>query len=495
MPKAIAVMTVHESEVSSCRKTINSILNRNPEINVLVCIQSETEGYTPPVMNRVETHVMKPTHDPLKPISIAMKRYDSLPIISVQPNINYDSNCLEDLYRMHEQFPNSICTAAFNIIKVSRNDDKVVATLSSLAERRKDTNLANKYYELVCAQETIYPAANSGSGFTFMYDCELRDFSLELREYKLDENNAHIFMSILCQDNGIAIRHLTPAMELPAPPYMEQLKKAVEDFYDKLIPPFSHALPLKEDRGTDEDMEITVVTSTKNRVLTMQEKDISRKFFFVDEEHEQPNIDKFNPWFCELTALYYLHKHSKAKYVGLEHYRRCFVMQDNGSYDPNAYNILSRYDARDILDEYDAIVTFHQHTPGRSAYSFLEVSHYTKMFNAWLDIVEEGTPGFKKFCLDWLHHDMLICCNMFIARKELIDKYCEWLFANTRAFMRKYPLSEKRYRHIGYLGEFTFGAWLLFNKYRLKLQPHIRFNKTLTELEETERTTICREEI
>lgn len=495
MPKAIAVMTVHESELSSCRKTINSILNRNPEINVLVCIQSETEGFTPPVMNRVETHVMNPTHNPLEPISIAMKRYEKLPIISVQPNINYDSNCLEELYRMHEQFPNSICTAAFNIIKVSRKDDKVVATLSSLAERRKDTNLANKYYELVCAQETIYPAANSGSGFTFMYDCELRDFSLELREYHLDENNAHIFMSILCQDNGIAIRHLTPAMELPAPPYMEQLKNAVEDYYDKLIPPVSHALPLKEDRGSDEDMEITVVTSTKNRVLTMQEKDISRKFFFVDEEHEQPNIDKFNPWFCELTALYYLHKHSTAKYVGLEHYRRCFVMQDNGSYDPNAYNILSRYDARDILDEYDAIVTFHQHTPGRSAYSFLEVSHYTKMFNAWLDIVEEGTPGFKKFCLDWLHHDMLICCNMFIARKELIDKYCEWLFANTRAFMRKYPLSEKRYRHIGYLGEFTFGSWLLFNKYRLKLQPHIRFNKTLTELEETERTTICREEI
>ena len=495
MPKAIAVMTVHENELSSCRKTINSILNRNPEINVLVCIQSETEGFTPPVMNRVETHVMKPTHNPLEPISIAMKRYEKLPIISVQPNINYDSNCLEELYRMHEQFPNSICTAAFNIIKVSRNDDKVVATLSSLAEKRKDTNLANKYYELVCAQETIYPAANSGSGFTFMYDCELRDFSLELREYKLDENNAHIFMSILCQDNGIAIRHLTPAMELPAPPYMEQLKKAVEDYYDKLIPPISHALPLKEDRLADDDMEITVVTSTKNRVLTMQEKDISRNFFFVDEEHEQPNIDKFNPWFCELTALYYLHKHSTAKYVGLEHYRRCFVMQDNGSYDPNAYNILSRYDARDILDEYDAIVTFHQHTPGRSAYSFLEVSHYTKMFNAWLDIVEEGTPGFKKFCLDWLHHDMLICCNMFIARKELIDKYCEWLFANTRAFMRKYPLSEKRYRHIGYLGEFTFGAWLLFNKYRLKLQPHIRFNKTLTELEETERTTICREEI
>lgn len=495
MPKAIAVLTVNESEVSSCRKTINSILNKNPEIDVLLCIQTETEGFTPPEMNRVETHVMKPTHDPLKPISIAMKRYNTLPIISVQPNINYGSNCLEELYRMHEQFPYSICTAAFNIIKVSRKDDKVVATLSSLAERRKDTNLENKYYELVCAQETIYPAANSGSGFTFMYDCELRDDPLELREFHLDENNAHIFMSILCQDNGIAIRHLTPAMELPAPPYIEQLTKAVEEFYDSLIPPVSHALPLKEDRGTDDEMEITVVTSTKNRVLTMQEKEISRKFFFVDEEHYQPNIDKFNPWFCELTALYYMHKHSKAKYVGLEHYRRCFVMQENGSYDPNAYTILSRYDARDILDEYDAIVAFHQHTPGRTAYSYLEISKQANMFNDWLDVVDAGTPGFKQFCLDRLQHEALICCNMFITKKEIIDKYCEWLFANTRAYMRKYPLSDSVLRHIGYFGEFTFGSWLLFNKYRLKLQPHIRFNKELTEIDESERTTICWEEL
>ena len=488
MPKAIAVLTVTETDLSTCRKTINSILNKNPEINVLLCIQTETEEFTPPEMNRVETHVMKPTYDPLKPISIAMKRYNTLPIISVQPNINYDSNCLEELYRMHEQFPTSICTAAFNIIKVSRNDDKVVATLSSLAERRKDTNLANKYYELVCAHETIYPAANSGSGFTFMYDCELREFPL-------DENNAHIFMSILCQDNDIVIRHLSPAMELPVPPYMDQLKQDVEEFYDQLIQPVSHALPLKEDRVTDDEMEITVVTSTKNRVLTMQEKERSRKFFFVDEEHDKPNIDKFNPWFCELTALYYMHKHSKAKYVGLEHYRRCFVMQENGSYDPNAYNILNRYDARDILDEYDAIVAFHQHTQGRTAYSFLEVSKQADMFNDWLDVVDTGTPGFKQFCLDRLQHEALICCNMFIAKKELIDKYCEWLFANTRAYMRKYPLSDNVLRHIGYFGEFTFGSWLLFNKYRLKLQPHIRFNRELTEIDEAERTTICREEV
>ena len=488
MPKAIAALTVKESELNYCRKTVKSILNKNPEIDVLLCIQRETEEFTPPKINRVETYMMEPTDNPLVPIRVAMNRYPKLPIISVQPTINYDSNCLEELFRMHERFPYSICTAAFNLVKVSRNDDKPVATMSSLAERRKDIDLSNKYYELVCPHETIYPSADSGSGFTFMYDCELTEFPL-------DETTAYIFMSIICTDNKISIRHLAPSYELPVPPNKDEILKAVEEYYDQIIPPMSHELPLKEGRETDDEMEITVVTSTKNRVAKIQEDDRARRFFFVDEPHDNPNIDSFNKWFCELTALYYLQQHSKAKYVGLEHYRRCFVHQDAGSYDINDYSILNKHAAIEILQDYDAIVTFHQHTPGRSAYSFLEVSHQAKMFNAWLDIVEEGTPGFKHFCLDRLNHEALLCCNMFIARKELIDTYCDWLFANTRKFMQKYPLSDKKLRHIGYLGEFTFGSWLLFNKYRLKLQPHIRFNKELTALEETERTTICREEL
>lgn len=492
MTKAIAVLQVKEHELGQCRKTVCSILNKNPEINVLLCIQTETEGFTVPEaikeMNRVSTHLMAPTDDPLAALVYGMDEYPSLPIISVKSGINYDSNCLEELYRMHEKFPRSICTAAFNMVKVSRNDDKPVATFSSLAEKRKDTNLANKYYEIVCPQDTLYPPSDS-TMFTCMHE-------FDFDKVPMNEDTAYIFMAIVCADYDISIRHLSPALELPEPQNKEAIIEAVREYYDQLFPPISHALPLKKDGDPDEEMEVYVVSSTKNRVARIIENDPCRKFFFVDEEHDEPNIDRFNPWFCELTALYYLHKHSTAKYVGLEHYRRCFVMQDNGSYDVNSsYNILPKSDAIEILEKYDAIVAFHQHTKGRSAYSFLEVSHYTKMFNAWLDIVEEGTPGFKQFCLDRLHHDMLICCNMFIAKKELIDKYCEWLFPNTRKFMKKYPVSEKKYRHIGYLGEFTFGSWLLFNKYKLKLQPHIRFNKDLSDLEETERTVICMEEL
>ena len=69
-------------------------------------------------------------------------------------------------------------------------------------------------------------------------------------------------------------------------------------------------------------MKIYVVGSTKNSFLPLNS---IREKFFIDEKHNGDNIDSLNPWYCELTAMYYLWKNCNDDIVGLEHYRRYFV--------------------------------------------------------------------------------------------------------------------------------------------------------------------------
>ena len=91
-------------------------------------------------------------------------------------------------------------------------------------------------------------------------------------------------------------------------------------------------------------MKIYVVGSSKNNFLPL---DNIREKFLIDQKHEGDNIDFLNPWYCELTGLYYLWKHCDDDIVGLEHYRRYFV---NGK-----GNLLSENEIRNILKNYDVI--------------------------------------------------------------------------------------------------------------------------------------------
>ena len=67
------------------------------------------------------------------------------------------------------------------------------------------------------------------------------------------------------------------------------------------------------------EVNIYVVGSHRNKFLELGD---SYTKFFIDEQHNGDNIDNRNPYYCELTGLYYLWKHCDDEIVGLEHYRR-----------------------------------------------------------------------------------------------------------------------------------------------------------------------------
>ena len=89
-------------------------------------------------------------------------------------------------------------------------------------------------------------------------------------------------------------------------------------------------------------MKIYVVGSSKSKFLPL---DNIREKFLIDQKHEGDNIDFLNPWYCELTGLYYLWKHIDDDIIGLEHYSRYFVN--------DKANLLSESEIRNALTDCD----------------------------------------------------------------------------------------------------------------------------------------------
>lgn len=200
------------------------------------------------------------------------------------------------------------------------------------------------------------------------------------------------------------------------------------------------------------NMKIYVVGSSRNRFFQL---DGIRKKFLIDSPHPGDNIDQLNRWLCEMTGLYYMWKNEPEDILGLEHYRRHFADPSGG--------LLSKGDIHSILTDYDIIVPRANYSRSSPPKTWLiRNGKYLDMirFLAWI----HATCGdrFYQKCIDHLDGDYHCLGNMFIARKNLVDAYCSYIFPAVLTFMD----CESRHgrvvpdRACGYFTEFLFGAWL-----------------------------------
>lgn len=210
---------------------------------------------------------------------------------------------------------------------------------------------------------------------------------------------------------------------------------------------------------------IYVVGSSKNIFLNAP----FRKRFLVDQKHDEDNIDEMNPWYCELTGLYHMWKHEKDDIVGLEHYRRYFLNDKN--------QILTEEEIRDTLKDNDIILRrfIFKNYGQRDGFWWLEKDDVMKHFIEFLYQLKE--PEFAMYTL----HQLETCpefaqCNMFIAKREVMEAYCTWLFGHLEKL--DFEKFKDHQRIMGYLTEFTFYAWLTYNKYKTTWRRTITFLPT-----------------
>ena len=174
------------------------------------------------------------------------------------------------------------------------------------------------------------------------------------------------------------------------------------------------------------------------------------------------NISDKNKNYCELTGLYWMWKHSKAKYVGLCHYRRFFVSN-------HSFKILNEKQILKTLSKYDIILP--QRTKlDRTVYQRYKYGHHISDMDECKKVIKEFYPEYMKAFNTIMNDNKYYACNMFIMPKEKLDEYCEWLFKILFEVEKRIDISDRtdyQKRVYGFLSERLFSVWVEHQKFNI----------------------------
>ena len=180
------------------------------------------------------------------------------------------------------------------------------------------------------------------------------------------------------------------------------------------------------------------------------------------------NISEKNPYFCELTGLYWAWKNLNEDYIGLSHYRRHFSLGKRLPKDiegrVNATLTLEETDK--ILDKADIILPKKREYYIENLYSHYKHTLYVKPLDETRTIIEEKYPEYLKE-FDLLHkRTSAHMFNMMIMKKEILNDYCEWLFDILFELEKRIDISNYdtfHSRFFGRVSELLLDVWINTN--------------------------------
>ncbi len=177
-----------------------------------------------------------------------------------------------------------------------------------------------------------------------------------------------------------------------------------------------------------------------------------------DEEGE--NISRKNPNYCELTALYWGWKHSKADYLGLVHYRRYFGRRGKASVwerIAGGETLLQKAEKTGIL------LPKKRNYWIESNYSQYVHAHHPEDLDITRQILQEKFPQFIPAFDRVMKRTSGHRLNMLVMRRDLLDDYCAWLFAVLEELEARLDISaysKNDARVFGFVSERLLDVWL-----------------------------------
>ena len=257
-------------------------------------------------------------------------------------------------------------------------------------------------------------------------------------------------------------------------------------------------------------MSIYVIFHKKHPLLTNDPaykpiqvgKALSSVNLGFDADNTGSNISTKNPYYSELTGLYWIWKNTDSEYIGLSHYRRFFlgdkpawsmrlkkfseylILQGRKRagvyYSSNSKTkelILRGTQVEHLLSDFDAIV------PKRrklrySVYEQYKRKHIIEDMDKTRTILAEKYPDYLESFDKSMQQKEIMHCNMFVLKRQHFNDYMKWLFTILFELEKNTDISaydNYQKRLYGFISERLFDVWLQKNKLKTKSLDLIYF--------------------
>lgn len=238
----------------------------------------------------------------------------------------------------------------------------------------------------------------------------------------------------------------------------------------------------------------------------------------IQGDNEGDNISRKNPWYCELTVLYWLWKNTKADYKGLMHYRRTFTIRDSfwikrlglrlkfllrrvsSIWSPyNSVGVKKQYacneeefvaDANTFCDSMNSLLSDGTEMivphPGRFYIALRRTLCYEvggQNIELMNEIVKKNYPEFFPYYEKAMNGLWFYNCNMSVMRNDIFEEYCSLLFnilqqheeeVVKRGFLKDISTEKAYSRYSGFLAEMLTNAFIQYSfakKRKIKIMP------------------------
>lgn len=224
---------------------------------------------------------------------------------------------------------------------------------------------------------------------------------------------------------------------------------------------------------------------TDSMYLPMHVGSLGKKSIGYQRDDDGDNISELNPYFCELTALYWAWKNIDSDYIGLSHYRRHFTLHPHAKDKWNA--VLKEKEIESDFNTVKVFVPVKRRYYIETLYSHYAHTHYSIQLDETRKIIEKKYPEYISSYDKVLKQRWGYMFNMMIMDRNLFNDYCEWLFDilfELRAKLGEEGLTPFHSRYYGRVGEIIFNVWLAenvkngkINKNEIKEIPLIHMEK------------------